>query len=135
MTGGAELRALVRRGIGRAVVGKLRARDPETLGGGPGRRPEALVPPHVAGRADDALARERRIEGRIGLESRRGPGKRGLLRERGVTDETAPRPRGITARHLDELPGDAGSHAAGVDAASPVLVLGRMAGAAISWGQ
>jgi len=131
MAGGAELGALVRSGIGGAVVGKLTARAAKTLGARPGRGAEALMSTHVAGRAHDALALQRRIESRVGLEPGRGPDQGRLLGEWGMTDEAGACSRRIAPRQLDQLAGDAGPHAAGVNAASPVLVLGRMTGAAI----
>ena len=134
MTGGAELGALVRSGVGGAIVGKLRPPDAKPLGAGPGRGPEALMPAHVAGRAHDtpAAARDRRA-GWPRARPRSGPA--GMLGERGMTDEAGARSRRIAPRHLDELARDARPHAAGVDAAPPVLVLDRMTGPAVPRGQ
>src|SRR5258705_6039002 len=49
MAGGAELGALVRFRIGGAIVGKLAARDAQTLGARPGRRAQAPMSTSVAG--------------------------------------------------------------------------------------
>ena len=131
----AELGALVGAGVGGAVVGKLRAGDTTPLGVGAGRGAEALMAAQVAGRAHDTLPLQRGLEVRVGLEPRRGPGEGRLLGERGVADEAGARARGIAPRQLHELAGDPGPHAAGVDAAPPVLVLHRVTGSAVPWRQ
>ena len=95
----------------------------------PGRA-EPRVTPHVAARARHALAGQRGVVIRVGLELAPVGDERRLLGERRVADQTLVRGRWVVLPHLDELAGDAGAACGGVHALAPVGELRRMAGPA-----